>query len=361
MTATTGERHHRFIRLAVLAAGVGGAWVALSLTFGAASASADEHDSSGGLLGIVGSVVDSVGGTTQAVSDSVDTVLDATLEPVLAEPVIQTVVEEAVEVAPAPVGGVVDTVPDMVGSVGETADAVVDEVNAVVNGALNTGTGALDDVASSGPTRSIVTPVVGIVDEVTGSLPVVGSLLGEKPLGSIAAPFTDAVDVTLDSVVGTTPARDPAGPGILPELPGTSGVPTVPDPADPGSDVSGPALPRPPAVDPDRSVIRPPGEPSASTRASTLPTGAAVAAAASGSQPASDAPGGSLPGSAPGMPVGSAPAGSGTGSGSGGASTAGSDALLHGFSADASVSRSTASADDELPSSPVYATDSTPD
>jgi hypothetical protein len=88
---------------------------------------------------------------------------------------------------------------------------VVDEVTSAsrpvtdtVGGVLRPVTGTVETVTGARP----VSAVVDTVDHVVGSVPVVGTVLGDGTLGTVTGPVTDLVDDTLGSVgttVGTVP------------------------------------------------------------------------------------------------------------------------------------------------------------
>jgi hypothetical protein len=160
------------------------------------------------------------------------------------------------------VGGVVSGVAD-------ASRPVADRVS----GALAPVTGTVRTVTAAGP----VTSVVAIVDRVVGSLPVVGTLLGDGTLGQVTGPVTGIVDGTLGTVgdtvavvpdvvaevpgvVGGLPSVGggllPGGPlpvvdvPVRPVLPGSGGV--LPGAPVSGPPVSGPQLPPTSALPVDR-------------------------------------------------------------------------------------------------------------
>ncbi|GAA1797275.1 hypothetical protein [Agromyces neolithicus] len=302
----------RWLRYALLALAFSALWLAISLFSSVSSASADEAKPSS-LLGTLGSVVGGVSQTSStpgdALGDVVATVIepvDAVVEPVLAP--VAAVVDPVVEtVVPAPVGGLVEAV-------------------------VPAGVGELTK------------PLVDIVDQVAGSLPIVGGIVGDDTVGSVVSPVTGIVDDALGTIVGS-PIDLPGGDsGSTPQLPGESPAPGA-------------------SLDP-------------AATAAPIPVVAGVSTSSAGGVDLVGAPLSGAIGSAtsPASPVGSpgdappalAPPGSGStgtgasGSGPGG-SSASSDTAFAALELDARASLVLHSVDDALPSSPVYDTDSTPD
>ena len=105
-------------------------------------------------------------------------------------------------------------------------------VTDTVANVLRPVTGTVERVTDARP----VTAVVDTVDDVVGSVPVVGTVLGDDTLGTVTGPVTGLVDDTLGSV-GTTVGTVPdVVEGVVPSVGGT-----LPGGTDPVVDV--PALP----------------------------------------------------------------------------------------------------------------------
>ncbi|MGR0218304.1 hypothetical protein [Agromyces sp. ZXT2-6] len=345
MRAATAVSRMPLARAALLGSGLAAAWVVVSLVSGPSSASAEEDPN--GLLGTVGTAV----GVLDAVADEV-------VEPVVA---VVTPVADAVEsveaVAPAPVQPVVETAPVVVDTVTDAANGTLDLADSGATEVVTELAAAVSDLAEGSPVDSISDPIIGVVDEVAGTLPVVGPVLGDDTLGGLLGPVVGAVDGTLGIVVGDFGPL-PDG-GILPSLPDLGVVPSGPGTAGPDDPATGPgdALPAGSAVAPgmgatsvdidasrfaDRmSDARPPG------------TAAPIGAVA-------PTPGASGDGS--GTPLGtSAPAGGSASAGAGAGGVAGSDTAFAAHDLDALASLVLHAVDDALPSSPVFDTDTTPD
>ena len=144
------------------------------------------------------------------------------------------------------------------------------------------------------------------------------------------------------------------GSGVLPQLPS---IPLLPG----GSE--GPSGPRLPGLPGDADAAAESGPPShlVSDMADDPPTsllGPGAAADVPGTIAPSD--GSPSPGTAPGSPASGGSGSGGAGAGAGGASGT-SDAAFAALGLDALASMVLRSVDDELPSSPVYDTDTTPD
>lgn len=323
----------RMLRLLLCGLGVAGGLVLLGLAFGSHSASADEpgtsspppavstsSSSGSGLLGAAGSVLGTVTAPVQqAVNAVTSTVSD------VATPVTQAL--------PAP-------------------------VQQVVQPAANTVT----QLAQSVSMTQTLAPVTGAVDQVVGSVPVVGSTLNST-LGSVAsatAPVTATVDTTvgdLGAVTGGVAA--PTAPGIGPGLPS----PVITGGSAPGTHPAAGVL-----ADPVVTEAGNGGVPAASgnlmaaefaSPSSVVPTDRATAGgsgAAVPASPAGNAGGRSLP------PVNSVSGMTGTASGGGAAGGAvfGAvpESMLPGMSG---AWFGPSPGDDRLPLTPTYETDSTPD
>ncbi|WP_181436150.1 hypothetical protein [Curtobacterium sp. MCBD17_008] len=125
-----------------------------------------------------------------------------------------------------------------------------------VSGALAPVTGTVQTVTAVGP----VTSIVATVDRVVGSLPVVGTLLGDDALGGVTDPVTGIVDGTLGTVgdtVGVVPDVVAGVPEVVGGLPSVGGgllpggpLPVVDVPVRPVLPGSGGALPGAPVLGP---------------------------------------------------------------------------------------------------------------
>ena len=362
MNSADAARQVPWLRYALLAASLTAVWLVISLFSSAPSASADERDSGSGLLGTVGSLLGGVTEVTGAVGGLVGGVVETVVPPV------NQVVEPVVEVLPEPVAEpVAVVVPGAVDTVTETANTVIGGGNAAVGTIVNGVTGTVSGIAGGDTVSGITTPVAGLVDGIVDELPIVGSLLPSGTVGAVLDPVTGLVDDTLGTVVGTMPALPTDGSGVLPQLPS---IPLIPGGTD-GTDPGGPGDQTPGEAPPPSHAGAPPGVAAdgrnAESSSDSGRTGAtnlqATARSATGTIAPSD--GGSPAGD--GSPALGAPAlgvgGSGTGAaGSGGGAASGtSDAAYAALELDALASLALHSVDDELPSSPVYDTDSTPD
>lgn len=349
-TATTAVDRMPLLRAALLGSGLAAAWVVVSLVSGPSSASAEEDPS--GLLGTVGSVVGVVDDTVDAVGDEVvEPVVTAVVTPAV-EPVAATV-ETVDEAAPAPLQPVVDAVPVIVETATDAAAGTLHAVDAVTTDTVAEVGGLVGDVAGGAPVGGIADPLVGVVDHVVGSLPILGPVLGDDTLGGLLGPVVGAVDDTLGTVVGDLGPLP--GDGLLPSLPDHDVVPSAPGLDQPnglapaGDDaVTEPVSAAAPAATPGGAATDSnpgmPGDP-----VSTAPLGAI-------------APSSGAPGDGPDTPLGtSAPAGGSSAGGSGPGGVAGSDATSAAHDLDALASLVLHMVDDALPSSPVYDTDTTPD
>jgi len=321
MTSAVAVRQSPWLRYALLGAVFSALWLAISLFSAASSASADEQEPSG-LLGTAGALL---GGATQVTATLGDTV-----------------------------GGVVPV--DEAST--DAANTAISTVNAAVASIVNGVTGTLSEVADGGAVGAVVEPVTGTLDGVVVSVPVVGDVLGDDTLGGVVDPLAGAVDGTLAAVVGSTSGLPTDGTGVLPHLPG---LPLLPgDPELPG-DSAGPAIPG--AVDLAMS------SPAAAAAAADL-SGAADRPDSAADVAASGIAGTVLPGDgsplsdglppSPAAPAGGAGTGGAGPTGAGGASGT-SDAALAALELDALASLVLHAVDDELPSSPVFDTDATPD
>jgi len=325
---------------------------ALSVALSASPASAD--DGSGGLLGTIGSTVNQV---TDTVDDVVGTVVSPTVEHVTET--VAPVTEVVTDVAPAPVAEVVTTTTDTVSS---TVSEVVDTANTTVGGTVGTAGDAVTDIAGSGVVGGVVTPVV----ETVQSVPVVGDVVHAVGLDDLISGVTDAVDAALPVIVGTLPPISP----VIPAIPGIS--------TDPGGEATTPivdALPLEPlpveaAAD---SAVTVPGAPSTgpspvSSSPRTAPSGPVAtlfAAATGGDASATLASAQNALQALPtdvhvdlGASTGSGSSASGN-SGAGGANAATTDGGKL-FAAPLLLDRRNV-VDDDLPGTPVFDTDISPD
>lgn len=184
-------------RILLLAAGVGLLWAGISVLTTSTTAHADDDDR-GGLIGLVGGVTDAasglVGATTGAVGDI--------LPPVA--PVTDTVAQ-TISTATTAVSDTVAYVPEVVPELQPVIDPVV--------------TGIVQPVVTD-----VVQPIVDGVGAIVEPVPVVSDVVRAIDLPSVvgAVPgVIGSVDETVDTVLGT-PGR-PANGGVLPStpLPGT--------------------------------------------------------------------------------------------------------------------------------------------
>jgi len=327
---------------------------ALSVALSASPASAD--DGSGGLLGTIGSTVNQV---TDTVDGVVGTVVSPTLEHVTET--VAPVTQVVTDVAPAPVAEVVTTTTE---TVSNTVSEVVDTADSTVGSTVDTVGDVVTDVAGSGVVGKVVAPVVDTVQTV----PVVGDMVSSIGLGDLLSGVTDAVDAALPVIVGTLPPISP----VIPTIPG---VPTVP-----GSDITTPIIDIVPAeifsaaaasdatavvtgiLSTDPSLVPSSSRTAPSSGAATVFSATStgeVSAAVAGAQSAPSGPQGSdEPLATFGASTGTSSSASGnSGSGGVGAATAGNATL---FSAALLLDRRTV-VDDDLPGTPVFGTDVSPD
>lgn len=235
-------------------------------------------------------------------------------------------------------------VTEVVGSLEQPIDAVADVVDTV--------------------DATVVEPVVSAVDETVASVPVVNDVveqtLGEAPVSAIVEPAVDVVDQTLSGVgdaVGAVVPAIPTVPGIDPTLPIT---PVAPADSTPSGESSGGApvvLVGPPTASTTSMVETTDGDGYESFLAGASP--AVTGTTGSASVPASPAP----------LPNGLwndstwvlTPAGSSS-SGSAGAAPA-----FAGDTANTTIlpvlfdDRRGPSRDDDLPASPTFPSDTSPD
>lgn len=345
-TTTRRPAPLRLVRLLGLSGLAAVGLVGLGLAFSSTSASADEAPSS--LLGGVTSAVGQVAGS-----------LDA---PVAA--VGQTA------------GGAVSQVTD----VAVQATAVAPPVRQVVQAAAPVVPEVVQHVAAPAPVSSVVAPVAQAVDEVVAAVPVVSAVTGPAPVATVTDPLTDVVDDGLAAVgdaaaAPATPIVPPVVPeGITPRPGGdvTAGG-TLPDagpdaldaPGTPADDLV--AVGSHATAEFDSTSITSAGSSDALAVLRDRMASGSTEVTSSTTAPLAPAPGPAHSPSgddhgAPALP--STTGGSASGQASGGGATGGAVALdatrasqLPGLA----VSAGSADGDDDLPSTPAYDTDSSPD
>lgn len=310
--------------------------VGLGLAFSSTSASADEAPSS--LLGGVTSAVGQVAGS-----------LDA---PVAA--VGQTA------------GGAVSQVTD----VAVQATAVAPPVQQVVKVAAPVVPQTVQHVTAAAPVSSVVAPVAQTVDQVVAAVPVVSAVTGPAPVSTATDPLAGVVDGGLAAVGASAVA--PAAPIVPPVVPeGVTPRPGVTLPAGDaliGAAAAADGIGGLDAVGTDELVIVPDGH--ATDAVASLR--AQIAAGSTSTADVTTVPLAPTPGPAP-RPAGddygtpalpSSTGGGANGQASGGGAAGGAVALdatrasqLPGLA----VSAGSADGDDDLPSTPAYDTDSSPD
>lgn len=362
-------RASRLARILLLSSAVTFGWMLALFFFGTSSAhaadSATPPDSKPGLVGnlvsgVVGAVEQPV---NQVVSGATNTVSQVT----------EKVVAPVVQHAPAPVREVVAVVP-----------AVTDTVS---------------DVVAQKPVTQIVKPVAQTVDTVVTELPVVGDIVtspvvsdivGSNPVQGITDPITGTVDGSLGTVVGGTdtivdgsiPGTTPGTGGVVPGLPGLPGGDIVDGilPGLGGQDASpaAAAIAELRATNVDAALALSPAFGTAGSSLPAIPftvtgtgfgspTSSAAGAVATDSAP-SDSPLGGSPFGGPDSPFGPAAPANGNGSGSGSSGSSGGpgagtalDSADYLFQAHLLGLVSHTSVSDDLPSSPVFESDVTPD
>lgn len=241
--------------------------------------------------------------------------------------------------------GLLGAVTQVVGSLEQPLDAVADVVDTV--------------------DTTVLEPVASVVDDTVASVPVVNDVveqtLGDAPVAAIVEPVVDVVDQTLTGVgdaVAAVPV--PAVPGIDPSVPIEPSTPVTVTPS--GEQVA-----------PAQVVVGPPSAPASTGGAATASTfadgyslflagtaGTTPEAAGSAAPPASPAGVPQAPLSGPGFAV--TPAGSSSAGAAGpGASGAASDVTAADFLPVLCDDRRGPSRDDDLPSSPTFPSDTSPD
>lgn len=218
---------------------------------------------------------------------------------------------------------------------------------------------SLFTTASSASADEEPSGLLGTTGSLLGGVTTVTSTVGEtldavvdtvvEPVGQLVEPvdaIVDPITGTLDDVIGGVPI---VGDGLIPQLPD---VPLLPGDTDgPGEPVVAPA----PANGVPPGAAGPALLPGASEASGSVdPAHGGTVMPADGGTP----PGGALP-PAPAAPAGGACSGAAGSPGGGGASGT-SDAAFAALELDALASLVLHAVDDELPSSPVHDTDTTP-
>lgn len=312
-------------------------FAALSLVLSVSSASADDG-SQGGLLGTVGSTVGQV-------TDTVDEVVGTVVAPTV-EHVTETVAP-VTDVAPAPVAEVVTTTTD-------TVSDVVDTAETAVGSTVDTVADTVTEVAGSGVVGDVVAPVVDTVQTV----PVVGDVAHAIGLDDLLSGVTAAVDAALPVIIGTLPPISTT----VPTLPVDGGEVATPSPDAVTAElfsaaavVAGPASTDP---SPTASPLRTSGSADVAALFAAAPTGGASAALAGAQKALSGLDLDTDHGVALGSSTGTSSSASGN-SGAGGVSAATADSGRI-SAAQLLLDRRTV-VDDDLPGTPVFATDVSPD
>lgn len=241
--------------------------------------------------------------------------------------------------------------PSLLGAVTQVVDSLEQPLDAVAD--------VVDTVDTT-----VLEPVVSVVDDTVASVPVVNDVveqtLGDAPVAAIVEPVVDVVDQTVtsvgDAVGGVT---IPVVPGLDPSVPIEPSTPVAPTPsgqqATPVQAVVGPP-----------SVTAASGSPDAASFADgysvflTVTAATTPDAADSAAPPVSPAGAPQAPLSGPGLAV--TPSGSSSAGAVGpGASAAASDATGSDFHPALCDDRRGPSRDDDLPSSPTFPSDTSPD
>ncbi|MGN6204674.1 hypothetical protein [Humibacter sp.] len=319
----------RLLRLLLCGLGVAAGLVLLGLAFGSHSASADEpgtppaapssSSSGSGLLGSVGYVL---GAVTAPVSDTVSAVTST----------VSNVVNPVTQSLPAPVQQVVQPVTDAV----TTATQSVSITHALA-------------------------PVTGVVDQVVGSVPVVGPTISSAlgSLSKVTVPVTGTIDAAAGNIGTIT------GIVFTPPAPGGGVPPVTSEGSSTGSQTTAvPALTSGPSATSPQNALPASASGNAVQRSSSLSVSVvATRTAASISDATVPVAHDRVPPSAPGTP-GAGGSATGTGTTSGGGSGAGSafnPAPDFALSSLGSGLISAPPGDDRRTSTPTYETDSTPD
>ncbi|WP_423917825.1 hypothetical protein ACPEEZ_09220 [Frigoribacterium sp. 2-23] len=335
MTGPTALR--TALRLLVISGLIAAAWILLTFVTSSPSASAAEGAPAQPSL---------LGGVTAAVGDTVGA-LDSPVADVghTAGGAVQAVTDAATRVtAPVPV-----------------VAPVVQAVAPVVPRAV-------EQVAVTAPVSHVVAPVAQTVDHVVAAVPVVSAVTGSAPVGTVTAPVAQVVDsaIVATAEASTTPVTTPSVPVVTTPPSGSSAPAEVPAAGIAAGDASA-------AADADASLSTSAQPVDSDTiallreamadgfGASTATTGYGSANGSALATPAEYPAQPGQPGhDVPAGPVSATPGGSAASAGaSGGAGAADSTraSLLPGLA----VSASAADRDDDLPSTPTFETDSSPD
>lgn len=315
------------LRIILLGLVIGAAWLVFSLFSGGPSASADDSQDEP-LESLLGSVEGTVSTVTETVVEPVVEVVEPVVDAV--EPVVDA--DDTMPQTEAEVDTVTETIP---------ADAVVDVID----------TAAV--VVEDEPLTAVVTPVTGLLDngvnQIVTAIPVVGEplheILGDAPTGDLIGTTVGGVDALLDQVVGPVADLATDSADVLvgtvdedPELPTVSLV----DAATPVvSEIAYTA----PVPAPSDVLFE-----TAHADDAVLDGASDASALFSSTGPAAPQPGVAFTG------AGSAA----TGSGASGASSFFDAVSAASFPAGTGV-LTPVTVGDDLPSSPVFGTDSTPD
>ncbi|MDQ1130061.1 hypothetical protein QE381_002189 [Microbacterium sp. SORGH_AS 888] len=252
----------------------------------------------------------------------------------------------------------------MVGAVTQVVAPVAPPLTApladTVDSTVDTVTGVVADVATSSPVTSVVAPVTDtvqdVVSTVTEKVPVVGHVVEQLPVEEILAGTVDTVTGTTQVVDGTVQTVVAGAPAPPVTEPGSDTDPVSPEAAEtseldlaPAGNATLPASSAVPSV--------PAGVPLRHTATALPPAGAAFLV--SPPQPlVTDEPTGDVPGSPPATPG----SGSSSSAGQSGGAVGAAATVVPNFAVpreDYAVPRP--QADDDLPSSPVFETDTSPD
>lgn len=326
------------------------AWATLSILVGGNAAHAQEDDD--GLLGDVASVLNS---TASETTDLVGDVAAEVIAPVVTEVIAPTVQETA----PAAISTVTDTAVSLP-VIGDVVTPIVTPIAEAADKVVPSITTPVGDLLQDSPVASITDPVLDIVSDV----PLVGDLLDDVGVMDAVGDVVGIVDSTAD-LLGTT--VEAAVPPVLDAV-----HPPVPTPGLPGSQSAPEAeISTAAPIEIEPTIGAAVGE--------ALISSAAPAAASAGpalAQRTIDLPGTAFTpiftnGDATGVPASPAkaahappaspgPSSSSAGHGGGSASDG---ARLAGANADSlrAWKRTLGIPDDDLPSSPVSDTDTSPD
>lgn len=330
-------RGFRVRNLLLAGLGAGLLWCAVSAFSATASASASDEPGTGGLglLGAVSQTVSTVSSTVDTLTDTVDDTVGRVQDVLAPAPI-------APPSAPAPG-------PAVVPSVGDAVDVATDAVAQVVG----TVTKPAAAIVGAAPVSQITAPVAAALP----SIPVVGPLLASTPIPPLLTHVAGGVDQGLTTIVGAPGAGTPPWPPAPPTGPPTGSA----GDADGGVRTGGILL-----------LAAAPGDPAQSrpSAGATSVTSGGHVRLGSASAVLSPPPGSGAPGDPPAqgdpVPPPPAPAGPTPSSGGSGASGAGASAPPVALPGDrwldpgADLIRPDRH-DDELPGSPVFPTDVSPD